>query len=668
MSEEVGVSKGEIAENISRLREQAGIKQVELARNITWSPASLSRVESGERDVSSDELQLILKAIGTEDAAAMGEALKRQWVVLPRPPLDHHDQDLLWKAEQAAQQLERLRDQPDVRHAFERRLSEYLSEFRNAANLILDREHKVAVIGSIGIGKSTFICRIAGLEVPGKDGGFPVSVLEAGAGGITVCEVHIRTGPGVGILVEPRTEDEIRADVTDFAEHIYRAYRSSNVESPAADGDSQGISKEIERAVRNMALLRVRREKQNDGKTLRRDEAKDLASQFESFKELVVEILTRMELHRRDRRDIWYDPRCGKPALLWLKDTFEQINNGRHSDFTLPKRMEVIVPEKLFGIEDLDIEIVDTKGIDRTATRADLESHLDNSHTLTILCSGFNNAPAADAQLLLERAIQTGVTKLETRAAIVVLPRLDEALAVKDESGFMVESIEEGYELKGEQASLALEPLGLHSLEVDFFDARHDDPQRIKEFLVSRILNLRDDFRSQLIEIVANAEVLLSNYEQAQVQEVIRHAATMISTWINENITVPAVADHIQDSLMKEIAAVYASTLRATVSRDGEWINLSYSHHLGFGSRKLAVSALGPIVAGFSTLCKTLIANPDYREAEGLIKQSERLLLSAYEELLRKIQLMGQTAFKDELREDSTFWHACDQEWGMGPG
>lgn len=668
MSDNNTANKGEIAENLSRLREQAGIKQAELARQITWSPASLSRVESGERDISQDELQLILKAIGTQDASIMSEALTRQWQILPRPPLDHLDQDLLWEAEQVAQELQLLREQPDVRSAFERRLSEYLNELRNTANLILDREHKVAVIGSIGIGKSTFICRVANLEVPGKDGGFPMSVLEAGAGGITVCEVHVRTGPGVGMLIEPRSEEEMREDVTDFAEHIYRACNSTNDKSAAANSESQGLSKEIERAVRNMANLRVRREKNSDGKTLRRDEAKELAAQFKSVRELVLEILTRMELHRRDRRDIWYDPKCGKSTLLWLKETFEKINNGRHPEFALPRRMDVIIPEKLLGLDDLDIEIIDTKGIDRTATRADLENHLDDTHTLTVLCSGFNNAPAAEPRLLLERAIQTGVKKLENRAAIVVLPRSDEALAMKDESGYVVESIEEGYELKGEQVSLALEPLGLQNLAVDFFDARHGETQLIKDFLVKRISNLRNDFCSQMKEIVDNTEALLGNYKQEQVQEILRQAATMISTWIENNIPVLPVSGHVQDSLMDEIAHVYASTLRASVRREGEWSNLSYSHHLGFGARKLAVSVLGKKVSGFSDLCETLITNPDYKEAEGLIKQSERLLLSTYEELLRKIQLMGQTAFKDELKEDSTFWRACDEEWGEGPG
>lgn len=668
MDDQSAVSAGEIAESLARLREQAGIKQAELARRITWSPASLSRVEGGEREVTREELQAILKAIGTDAAEKMSEALAREWTVLTRPPLGHGDQDLLWEAEQIAEQLTELRARPDLRSAFERQLSEYVSELRHFSNKLLECNHKVAVIGSIGIGKSTFICRMTGLEVPGKEGGLPVSVLEAGAGGITVCEVHLRTGPGVGLLIEPRTDEELREDVADFAEYIFRTSQPDAGVAFAVDGESQGISKEIERAVRNMANLRIRREKREDGKSIRRDEAKELASRYSSSKELILEVLARMDLHRRDRRDIWYEPKCGKTPYQWLKETFELVNNGRHPEFSLPRRMEVVVPDNLLGVDDLDIEIIDTKGIDRTATRADLENHLDDSHTLTVLCSGFNNAPAAEPRLLLERAIQTGVKKLESRAVMVVLPRTDEALAVKDESGFTVESTEEGYELKGEQVSLALEPLGLHQLKVDFFDARQDDPAKIRQFLVLGIEGIRQGFRHELSEIIKNAETLLGNYEQEQVQAVLNQAASMVRAWIGNNSSVPSVVGHVQDSLLEGIAKVYASTLRATVRREGEWYNLSYSHHLGFGARKLAVSALGKTVDGFSQLSDTLVANPEFKEAEGLIRQSERLLLNAYEDLLKKIQLMGQTAFRDQLKEDSTFWRACEDEWGKGSG
>ena len=123
------------------------------------SPAVLSRVETGERQLAREELEAILSAIGSEEARNLSKVLSREWKFLPRPPLDHPDQDLLWTAEEVAQELVKFRDREDVRHAFERRLSEFLAEIERTANLLLKRDHQIAFIGSIGIGKSTAICR-----------------------------------------------------------------------------------------------------------------------------------------------------------------------------------------------------------------------------------------------------------------------------------------------------------------------------------------------------------------------------------------------------------------------------------------------------------------------------------------------------------------------------
>ena len=187
-------------------------------------------------------------------------------------------------------------------------------------------------------------------------------------------------------------------------------------------------------------------------KTVRRDEAKTLAAN-KSIREFVVELLARMELHRRD---IWYDPNSGKSECAWLRDTFELINNGRHPDFTLPSRIELVVPDELLSPTDLGIRIIDTKGIERTAARADLEHHLDETHTLAVLCSGFNEAPGTNARLLLERANKAGVRNLETSTALLVLPHSGQALAVKH-NGIRVEIVTEGYEVKHEQIKTALD-------------------------------------------------------------------------------------------------------------------------------------------------------------------------------------------------------------------
>lgn len=669
MKERNIVNPLELGGYLMQIREKAGIKQAELARKVTWSPAVLSRVEAGDRQITSDELQMVVAAIGTLEAQKLQELIQREWIIIPRPPLSHPDQDVLWNAEQVAKELMVLREQPNVRNAFERRLTAYINEIQQTAALLLKRDHQIAFIGSIGIGKSTAICRLTNLEVPGQDGSPPVPVLEAGAGGITICEVHLRTGPGYGLMIEPRSDEEIRADVTDFAEYLLKGDAGAEVDQQGGESDAQGISKEIERAIRNMSGLRIRREKLPDGKRSSRDEAKEVAQQQSGMRELVVEILARMELHKRDRRDVWYDSSTGKPPLNWLKDTFEEVNNGRHPDFTLPKRIEVVVPTPLLDTPDLTVRIIDTKGIDRTAARPDLEIHLDDPHTLAILCSGFNNAPAAETRLLLERAIETGVRSLGTHSALLVLPRPNEALAVKDESGIRVETVEEGYELKGEQVAMSLQPLGLIDYAMGFFNAHQDDSRRVRDFLSGRIAKTRQVFRASLHEITSNARTLILNHEQEQVQEVIRHAANMLRSWAKQNAAPKPLGAHVQDSLMGQLAKAYASTIRAAVRREGEWSNLSYSHHLGFGARRLAVLSLGKTVEGFTELCKTMIGNRgEYREAQDLINQAERVLLAAYDELLRKVQLMGQTSFRDALKLDTTLWLKCENEWGQGAG
>ncbi len=661
------IGSNAIGHRIAQLRDRAGLKQAELARQVTWSPAVLSRVEAGERELATSELADLLAAIGTPEAAALAEIVTRHWRHLPAPPLDHPDQDLLWAADEVAAQLTVQAGAPEIRPAFLKRLDEYLAEIGRASELIRRREHNVAFVGPIGIGKSTAICRATGLEIASPDAK-PVPVLETGGGGITLCEVSLKVGrQEYGVIVTPRTAEEIRADVADFADQLRRRAAGAEGAEGFDDGDDvqRAVPREIERAIRTMSGLRPTRNKGVDGKRVVFDPGVDLAAQLPSARDLTVEILSRMNLPRRDRRDIWFDPTSAMEPLQWLQHTFEQINNGRHPEFSLPAHIDLIVPE-LMDAGDLTVNITDTRGIDQPIARADLEEHLLDSHTVSILCSAFNDAPSQSVQHLLSRAREIGNPQIDSHAAVLVLARSGEAVAVKDEAGIRAESDEEGYELKSEQVSTALSPHALDQLPVEFFNSFTDDQHRLKSFLVQRVESTRDGFREQLRQILANAEQLLANVERQQVIEVQREASRSVQAWLDSHVTPPTVAEHVHDTLMAEIRLAHASTLNAAVRREGEWYLLSYSHQLGFGARRLAVDALRDWRTQFEGICDNLLMT--HADASELLEQARRLMDQAYDELLKKMQVAGGALYKAELQHAQMLWMELGSEWGQGPG
>ena len=86
----------------------------------------------------------------------------------------------------------------------------------------------------------------------------------------------------------------------------------------------------------------------------------------------------------------------------------------------------------------------------------------------------------------------------------------------------------------------------------------------------------------------------------------------------------------------------------------------------GFGARRLAVVALSELVDAFTDTCQTLADSRP--EASELLAQAERLMTQSYDELLRKMRLMGSTLYEEALDAEVSLWAESDAEWGRGPG
>lgn len=666
MSREVAIGK-----HLTSLREKAGYKQNELARKLGWSPAVLSRIEAGERPLTDEERSELLNAIGIPEAAAFGTRLSREWKIIPEPAFDEPDSDLIWEAEQAAQRVSTLAAQPDVKHFFERRLERYSEELLGSAARLTQKTYRVVFSGAIAAGKSTVICRVEGLEIPG-DKAMPLPVLEAGGGGVTICEVHVRRGPQFGVLIEPCSENEVRRHVLDFARTLLDpAASAADVDGSEAENSSPGISREIDRALRNMAKLPPpRRGARNpDGsRTQSIDQGRALAESIGEVKALAVEILARMELHRRDRRVVWHDASTEKPPLAWLQEMFRLVNNGLHPEFSLPRRIEVVVPHAPLGQETLSITLIDTQGIDDVAGRADLEQHFDDAHSIVVLCSRFEEAPSVHIRHLLSRAREAGVRTLSSHTAILVLPRPGDAMQMTD-NGMPVQSVDEGYEVKGDQVRLMLHGLGLSNLPVLFFNAAEQDREELRAFLLSRIDAVRAHHRAALSDVVSGANAMLANYEKEQAQEAIRLAARPLATWLKNNADLKEESSrHVQDSLVSATRSAYPRTIHAAVVREGNWPKLSYGHHLSHGARRMAAQVAEAKLNDFRAIATNVLQQDALVEGHDLVQQAVRALEDGFDGLMRKVQLVGQSVYADELSEDDQFWRDCEREWGRGSG
>ena len=658
---------------LAHLRSQAGIKQNKLAQKIVWSPALLSRVESGERPVNDDELKSILEAIGTDTALMFRETANRDWRRLARPQLGHPDEELLWEAEQALQGISELSENPEIKQSFASMLGQFDKELRNAVRAVHRTDHSVAFVGKIGVGKSTAICRVTGLEVIDRKTSDRSPVLEVGGGGVTLCEVHLVSGPGYGLFVEPMGDYEINREVREFAILI----KSPPTDSQEDDSTDQaiGTSKEIERAIRNMSGLPVRRVTigtRPNGRPIREavDEAQMLANQCDDVDSFALQIQMRMNLSMRTRRDLLYPELPEEEPLTWLQGNFAKVNNGRHPEFSIPKRIELMVPKRILESGELSIRIVDTKGIDRSgerADRADIENLLGEPNSVIILCSDFNAAPEPSVQNILERATAARFPHLSHKVAVLALPRHDDALAVKDDQGIPANSREEGYELKGDQAEMTLKSLGIPDVRVEFFDSFQDDVELLREFLIELVANLREKHRVELKAAIEDTNSLVSNFEEEQVRQVQRSATRRLSVWLKSDSQLDqSNFIPLEQSLITAMQRAYASSVRASVRRYGEWDNLHYPLQLGSGARLMAISAISPMIEAFRALTNNILQDDQMEDAHGLVRQALRIMESGEKTLFDKCRLAGEDIHTRRMKLAYGLWDKSDREWGRG--
>ena len=666
--ERIGTNEGypaDLGVQLAKFRLEEKLSQTDMAKRLKVDQSRISRIEKGDVTPSAAEIKRFLREVKSVNSFAYLKFLESSWRHIERPSFSNPQLDVLATGETYLSKLEEFRQSHNLPVPLVAEMDMHKESLSRAADYLNKLSHDIAFVGDIAVGKTTALCFVSGMILPGSTGVLDKVVLEAGAGGITICEVQIRKGPVYGVIVDPQPDAEVYRAAEELCEGLW-AKRSGSAEN---DDNGKGVSREIDRALRNMAELPRHRIKNPEGKRVTVDRALELAEECESLSEFQSSFSERLRLWERKTRNIWYSQTNGGSPLRWMQKTFIEINNGRRRDIALPRLIDVVVPNDVLNEATFRLSLVDTKGVDQTAVRPDLEIRLRDPRTLTVLCTRFNEAPGPTMQRFLEYTRETlpeGVFK--ERVLLLVLPRPDEALAVKDDTGEMVESDEEGYDLKRDQAEATLRRIGVGELPITFFNATSDVPEKLRDCLVNRINDVRSGYSRRIQSVCDAIDGLIENHEVEAAQAAQKVVRKRLRIFCDQHKTLPERKRALHIELVKAFRTLNARTVWATTRRRGGWNNLDVFFHIGRGGAVDANLRSRSALHGLGELVSNMLGDDDFDSMQEFLHELHANVEEWRRNFVERARAVGEEAFRSDLVADGEFWAQCEDRWGQGAG
>ena len=525
-----------------------------------------------------------------------------------------------------------------------------------------DSNHTIAFIGKVGVGKTTALSKLLNLlDGNGNE------VLQTGSGRTTVCEVEVRESNRVSIEIEPYSNEEIEKYLEEFHMHI-----ENKTSNKTSQSESFTLSSEIERALRNMLELKIRRFMEN-GKRKRVDDAVELYNKCNSKDEFYQELLHRIDLANRTTTELVATTSDYKE---WIRSNFEDINNGKNKNISLPKKIIININESPVKIPKINLSVLDTKGVDETANRQDIESRLKDSRTISVICTSFNDAPDRVSTDILRYMKDSGLTKyISKRIIIFVLDKKGEAESISDLRYMDItedmELKEIGREIRKEQIEGSLKnSLGLEDIDIVFFNSKEDGTEELMSILTNKVLDLRKEHENQvelIIELVDEIEKQIDTKLSSEAFQTIKNS---VSVWIKE-------AKNIHCNLKKNFSHIskiildkgtHPSSVRACVNRRGEWYSLDYYKILSDDSRYQSVKAFDESKNELSHIISNMLKQESLKYQKSTLISIQNVLEKRVEEIYEEAYAMGACVYEDDLYEDDNLWSNMIWEWGKGPG
>ncbi|APR81099.1 Hypothetical protein A7982_06446 [Minicystis rosea] len=574
--------------------------------------------------------------------------------------------------------LRALADAPETEHRVSDLARERADAIRISQDYLDRRDHSIAFVGQIGIGKSSMIGVLAGLLV----GAAPRdraslrenSVLAVGSGGTTVCEVRIRaasvTESGrIGLIIQPLTVEEMRREIRLFAADEWARRRSPD--RTRSDDDRDPTPREIQRVIRHMAALVERSEMSGEGGQRRKrtvDPLDDVVAQHDSAGSLANHLLERATLLTRTDTEWWWD--VGPDAYRELKQRFDDINHGRTPTAMLPSRITIVVPRALLDLTDgLDVELIDTRGFDgQLASRADIQSVLRDPRALIVTCVPFKDAPGDSIKSLLSEVLSDAELRAAVPQMLLVLMDHGDAEGVNDCNG----DREFGQELKQGECRRVLDAAGLDAFSaennVTSFDTLRDAPGRLLHIFDSRIQAMRANVAASLDGQIRDAKSFLGNLENVRIELARAEVDKRLRVALKANF--PSGAP-LRDPLEGLYAGIYghryASQVLASCRRDGSYPSMDAYAAIRTGAAKAATNWFKALDMAMVGLFRALEHDEDFADVSDHVRLRRDQYTNGHVASIRKYADSVVKEVRAAL-ESASVWERCADEWGQGSG
>lgn len=671
MSETTSLTSKEIGSDLARLRSRAKLSQKELGGRLGGVDASrVSRIESGEIKLSAVEIDKHLQKVDTPEATAYRKYLLLDWKRVSRPSFWHPEWEALHVADKALDRLGRLSASLPAGSPLLPQLAMHRQTVEQAVRYLEPVQHDCAFVGETGVGKSFALSALSGLVIDREDERIADRmVLEIGQGGTTLCEVEIRKGPQYGLVVYPQPQEEIEVLIREFLKGL-------SEDAPGEDGedDRRRLSEEVDRALRNLMGLAFQEVAGPDGKVDYTDPAEELKAQLNRPGELQAELFNRTRYADRKKTQFWHpDEAPGVDPLVWLKEVFREVNNCFREDVPFPRKIDLVVPYQPLArasqAADIpyDLRLVDTKGLDKTAVRQDIQARLDDPRTVLVLCTQFN-ALAGSVDALLKHARDTGAkTAVATRTVLLVLPKNDEAASMTTPLKRRVKTEDEGYEWNARRRRPQLEALHADRVPILHLNAtRPPDIAAVTDQLLGCVRQLREAFARQVQDVDAIVKDLAENYQQAQSKAANDRVREELGVLLRRLGELPEQEQAVYRRVLGAVHNAHWRTVEATVCRHGDWHNLNVYLLLGTGAAADAQARSGKFFAQLEGLVEQLLANPALAPAHGFLRQLAENAQRWREAFLEATRRKGEALLRPSLHGDHELWGHCAAVRGRG--